>query len=133
MKEYNILETDYNKTLCKTREEALEKAGENTALLKDRLQSDPFLSQLEESRGFDFLAFAINCNMVAAQVRGEISVAIDPDAKMSDVVIVSELLELRHPVSALFAKAISDSHYFSAEPVEENGLKVVLYFRYSFD
>ena len=132
MKDYNILETDYNKELCKTSEEALEKVGENFVLLKDCLRSDPFLNQLEESRGFDFLAFAINCNMVAAQVRGELSVALDPEKRMSDVVIVSELLELRPPVSEFFAKAISDSHYFSAEPVEENGLKMVLYFRFLF-
>ena len=132
MKDYNILEADYNKALCKTHEEALKKVGESNALLKDCLQSDPFLNQLEESRGFDFLVFALNCNIVAAQVRGEISIALDPEERMSDVVIVSELLELKHPVSALFAKAISDSCYFSAEPVEENGLKVVLYFRFLF-
>ena len=132
MEEYNILETDYNKTLCKTKEAALEKAKENSALLTECLESDPFLNRLEESRRGDFFAFAFNCNMIAAQVRGEFSVALDPDSGASSVVIVSERLTLNHPVSALFAKAISDSDYFSAEPVEENGSKLVLYFHFLF-
>jgi hypothetical protein len=70
--------------------------------------------------------------MIAAQVRGEFSVALDPDSGASSVVIVSERLTLNHPVSALFAKAIYDSDYFSAEPVEENGSKLVLYFHFLF-
>ena len=132
MKEYNILETDYNKTLCKTKEAALEKAKENSVLLQECMEKDSFLSQLEESRRDDFLAFAFNCNMIAAQVRGEISVALDPDSGASSIVIVSERFILSHPVSALFAKAISYSEYFSAEPVEENSSKLVLYFHFLF-
>ena len=133
MKDYNILETDYNKALCKTSEEALEKAGENNAILRDCLRSDPFLNQLEESRGFDFLAFANNCNMVAAQVRGEISIALDPEKKMSDVVIVSELLELSPP-SAGFSPWRSPILAISRQsPWRRTGSRWFCIFAFCFD
>ena len=130
MEWYNILEADYKKPLLENQEKLLLEEQKNTDALKALLETDPILKALKEAPKEEFYKFAICCNRLAAHSGGEISVAIHPTENQASVVIVTALLQTASVIKSYLETAIRYSVHFAAEPVEENGLKLMLYFNH---
>lgn len=132
MELYNVLEADYNRSLFASLEDLSLLETKNADALKELLEADPLLKTLDEDQQKEFYKFASSCNSLAARIGAEVSVAIHPSNQESSVVIVAEQLLTVGVLKAYFETAVSLSFQFAAEPVEENGKKVMLYFNHSF-
>lgn len=129
MKTYSILELDYSTQ--QTKEEITRYAEEHFPVLHELLKSDPILSQLTQNQKNTFLAFVTSCHAIAMHSHTEISVALHPDTNEASAVILAKEIELKHPMSALLATAISLSNFFAIEPDREDASKLVIFLNVS--
>ena len=131
MEEYNVLEARYQKDLFADRQSLTDAVKNNYQKLCRALESSPVTVALSEDQKEAFLDFLSFCNVFAAQTGGEISVSLDPNGKEADAVILTERLDTKGLSSLLAMASVCSSDRFTAEPVDENGLKIMLYFRYT--
>ena len=133
---YNILEVDYKNPLFEDQEKDQEKLFlqelKNVDTLKALLETDTILKALTEEQKKAFFELATCCNTLAARTNGEISIAIHPKNKEASVVIVTERLLTMNILKYYFETAVQRSFQFAAEPVEEKGPKLMLYFNHFF-
>ena len=130
MEERTVLELDYKRNTLSTREALLERMKRDAQSFQRVLNEDPTLYRLSEERRPLFSAFFFGCHLLAAQSYGELSLAVNDDAREADVVIVAEKVDLMPEVAAMICASMTDSKTVSIEPVEEDGLKLVFYLRY---
>ncbi|MBE6628053.1 MAG: hypothetical protein E7629_03915 [Ruminococcaceae bacterium] len=132
MEEYNILEFDYSSEDFKKmdRGDLILFANRKTDSLKNLFDQDPVLRKLNQDQQNQFFDFVSRLHTCAARARGEFSLAIHPDTMEASIMIISKNMEMRRPLNSTFAASADICHYVFIEPIEENGLKLLFYFRY---
>ena len=129
---YNILEFDYSSADFKDMDKGdlILFANRKTDSLQDLFDTDPLLRKLNEEDQEDFLSFVSGLHTCAARERAEFSLAIHPIEKAASVVIVSKKLEMRRPLNSTFSASVDPCYFVYIEPIDENGLKLLFYFKY---
>ena len=127
MKEYSFLELDYKDLVLEKEIDFLKKKLESIDPWVEKINKDPFLCQLPEKSKQDLAIFISDCDCIAQISKGEFSLSIHPDTDEVSVVILSKEIHLRFPWCAVFSDISLMTKHFHIEPVEENGLKLMIY------
>ncbi|MBQ8431529.1 MAG: hypothetical protein IJX28_01465 [Clostridia bacterium] len=119
MAEYDVLHFDYTK--IKNHDAMVQRLKKYQAAFSRAMERDSFLNQLNTEESGRLFAVFFECHIVAAQARGEISLAVDPDTREASVLIVTEIVSLSNTSAMLFSAAIAEAKQFVIDAVvEEN-------------
>ena len=130
MKEYSFFESDYKDHIFENQSSLIGHVDKNILDLRTRTQKDPFLSQLTEAQKETLISFIADCNFIAANAKGEISISIHPDTSDADAVIIVKEIHLHFPMNKLFSNLNTVCDRFHAEPIDENDPRLMLYFNH---
>lgn len=127
MKEYSFLELDYKNCALEKEVDFWKKQLENPVSWMKKIDQDTFLCQFSEDSKKALAAFICDCDRIAHLSKGEFSLSIHPDTNEASAVILAKEIHLQFPWCAVFSDISLMAKHFHIEPIEENGLQLMIY------